>query len=302
MNTARAARKFTAALACAVVLGLTAPVMLTACGADSWEQQEIRDGFTGEGAAEPAAAPSERSSPDSAAEDVRAEVITTGSATVQTGDPAAAATNFATMVRDQGGRIAGAETSTRSDQLRAVVTARVPAENYQTVVASLVDHGEVVAQSTQSTDVGQERVDLEARRQALQTSIDRLTELMSNAGSVEDLLAAENTLTQRQADLDSLTAQLDYLADQVALSTLTVTFTVDDDGYRPPNAFERAWAAFLYSLESVLIVFMGLLPWLVILAAFVAVVLLVVRRRRSRTRSRSREEDEDEQPGSPEMR
>lgn len=223
-------------------------------------------------------------------------MITTGSATVQTGDPTAAATNFATMVRDQGGRISGSESSTRSDQLRAVVTARVPAEKYQTVVSSLVDHGEVVAQSTQSTDVGQERVDLEARRQALQASLDRLIELMSTAGSVEDLLAAENTLTQRQADLDSLTAQLDYLADQVALSTLTVTFTVDDDGYRPPNVFERAWAAFVHSLESVVIVFMGLLPWLVILAAFIAVVLLLVRRRRRRIRSRQ----EDEQPGSAE--
>ncbi|QGU04677.1 DUF4349 domain-containing protein [Corynebacterium comes] len=294
MNTARASRKFSAALACAVVLGFMAPVTLTACGADSWEQQQIRDGFTGDGAAEPAPAPAERSSADSAAEDVRAEVITTGSATVQTGDPAAAATNFATMVRDQGGRIASSETITRSDQLQAVVTARVPAEKYQTVVGSLADHGEVVAQSTQSTDVGQERVDLEARRQALQTSIDRLRELMSNAGSVEDLLAAENTLTQRQADLDSLTAQLDYLADQVALSTLTVTFTADDDGYRPPNAFERAWAAFVHSLESVLIVFMGLLPWLLILAASAAVVLPVVRRRRRRTRSRR--EDEPEVP------
>jgi polyhydroxyalkanoate synthesis regulator phasin len=273
-------RRSGAALACAVVLGLAG----TACGTGSWEQPQIQDSFPVDGAAEPAPAQSERSPADTTAEEVRAEVITTGSATVRTGDPEAAATSFTATVTDQGGRIASSETSTRSDQLRAVVTARVPAAKYQTVVDSLADHGEVVAQSTQSTDVGQERVDLEARRQALQTSVDRLTELMSSAGSVEDLLAAENTLTQRQADLDALTAQLDYLADQVALSTLTVTFTVDDDGYRPPNAFERAWAAFVTSLESVLIVSLGLLPWLVILAALIALAFVLVRRRRRRTR------------------
>lgn len=278
-------RRFSAALACAVVLGLAG----TACGTESWEQQQIQDNFPVDRAAEPAPAQSERSAVDSTAEDVREDVITTGSATVQTQDPEIAAADFITLVRDRGGRIASSETSTWSEQLRATVTARVPADNYQTVVDSLADHGEVVAQSTQSTDVGQERVDLEARRAALQASIDRLTELMSTAGSVEDLLAAENTLTQRQADLDSLTAQLDYLADQVALSTLTVTFTVDDEGYRPPNAFERAWAAFVASVASVLIVSMAALPWLVILAVLIAVVFVLVRRRR-RNRNRPPQE------------
>ncbi|MCS5479556.1 DUF4349 domain-containing protein [Corynebacterium sp. YIM 101645] len=274
-------RRFSAALACAVVLGLAG----TACGTESWEQQQIQDNFPVDRAAEPAPAQTERA----ATEDVREDVITTGSATVQTQDPEIAAADFITLVRDRGGRIASSETSTWSEQLRATVTARVPADNYQTVVDSLADHGEVVAQSTQSTDVGQERVDLEARRAALQASIDRLTELMSTAGSVEDLLAAENTLTQRQADLDSLTAQLDYLADQVALSTLTVTFTVDDEGYRPPNAFERAWAAFVASVASVLIVSMAALPWLVILAVLIAVVFVLVRRRR-RNRNRPPQE------------
>lgn len=270
-------RRFSAALACAVALGLAG----TACGTESWDQQQVQDSFSVDGIAEPAPAQSERA----ATEEVREDVITTGSATVQTGDPEAAAADFTTLVQEQGGRIASSETSTWSEQLRATVTARIPAENYQTVVDSLADHGEVVAQSTQSTDVGQERVDLEARRAALQASIDRLTELMSTAGTVEDLLAAENTLTQRQSELDSLTAQLDYLADQVALSTLTVTFTVDDEGYRPPNAFQQAWAAFLTSLQSVLIVSMAALPWLVIIAVLAAVAFVLVRRRRQRNRN-----------------
>ncbi len=273
-----------------VGLMLVGLLALTACGSDSLD---VRDSPGSGGMpveysrdfADPVPAePGVEDRAETPDDEVRAEIITTGSATVSTADPAVAAADFGATVRDHGGRVADSEISTRYNQPRATVTARIPAAGYQTVLDSLGDHGEVVAQSTVSSDVGQQKADLEARRQALQASIERLTELMTGADSVEDLLRAEEMLTSRQADLDSLTGQLDWLADQVALSTLTVTFTVDDDGYRPPNVFEEAWETFLYSLESILIVFMGLLPWLVVIGAVVAAVLAFVRRRRKRRR------------------
>lgn len=209
-------------------------------------------------------------------------MITTGSVTVETPDPAAAAADFTRAVQQEGGRIDSAEESTRFGQLQSVVTARVPADRYQPLLDSLSDYGSVAARRTQSTDVGQERVDLEARRAALQSSIDRLTELMDEAATVEELLQAEESLTQRQAELDSLTGQLDHLADQVSMSTLTATFAVDTEEYQSPNVVERAWDVFLRSLESVLLVFVAVLPWLVILAALAALVVVAVRRRRRR--------------------
>lgn len=262
-----------------VLLSLACALTLSACGSESFEQIPDFDALdTAPSLMEPAA-PGNREVGDTGSE-VRSDVITVGSATVTIDDPVAAASGFTAAVEEKGGRTSYSETSTHLDRPRATVEVRVPAERYQEVVSSLSDFGEVVSQSTRATDVGQERVDLEARRQALQTSVDRLTELMSAAGSVEELLQAEENLTERQAELDSLDAQLAYLADQVALSTLDVTFTVDDEGIRPPNVFERAWRTFLDSLQMVLIVTVGLLPWLLILAAVVAVVLALVRRRR----------------------
>ncbi len=264
-----------------VGLMLSGLLTLTACGSDSLDIRDFPD--SGGMPVEYSPVPAESAAEDRAVAadaEVRAAIITTGSAAVSTANPVAAAESFSATVREHGGRIADSETSSRSDLLRATVTARIPASAYEAVVGSLEDHGEVVAQSTTSTDVGQEKADLEARKQALQASIDRLTELMTGADSVEDLLRAEEMLTRRQADLDSLTGQLDWLSDQVALSTLTVTFTVDDDGYRPPTMFEQAWETFLFSLKSIVIVFMGLLPWLVVIAALAAAVVAFMRRRR----------------------
>jgi len=271
------------------VLGLFLMLGLSACATDSARDsssstagdQGSRGSAATYGEAEVAQEPADAGAAGDTVTS-SADVITTGSATVRTDDPATAAGDFATRVSEQGGRVAETETSTRNDRPEATVTARVPSGDYRSTIDGLADQGEVIAQSTQSTDVGQEKVDLEARQRALQTSIDRLTELMDGAESVEDLLAAEDTLTQRQAELDGLTSQLDYLTDQVAFSTLTVTFTTDEAGYQSPGVLERAWDAFLSSLEAVVIVFMGMLPWLVILAIIAAVVVAVLRRRRKR--------------------
>lgn len=262
-----------------VLVAVALALFVSACGSDSFDETYVGPGERAVGQAEPAGPAGE----DGAS--ISNDVITTGTASVRTGEPESAAADFAAAVREEGGRIEVSETGTRGDQPRAVVTARVPAERYEAVVDALSDFGEVVAQSTQATDVTQERVDFQARRDALQTSIDRLTELMTRADSVEDLLRAEEMLTQRQGELDSLTAQLDHLQDQVGMSTLTVTFTVDDDGYLPPNVVERSWQAFLTSLETIVIVLVGLLPWLVVLGAVIAVVVAVVRRRRRRRAS-----------------
>src|SRR5690606_32316251 len=60
---------------------------------------------------------------------------------------------------------------------------------------------------------------------ALSASVDRLTELMGQAGSVADLIAAESALSQRQAELESYQQQLQSLESQVSLSSLTVLLT-----------------------------------------------------------------------------
>lgn len=187
-----------------VLVAVALALFVSACGSDSFDETYVGPGERAVGQTIQAEQ-AERAGP--AGEDgasISNDVITTGTASVRTGEPESAAADFAAAVREEGGRIEFSETGTRGDQPRAVVTARVPAERYEAVVDALSDFGEVVAQSTQATDVTQERVDLQARRDALQTSIDRLTELMTGADSVEDLLRAEEMLTQRQGELDSL--------------------------------------------------------------------------------------------------
>ena len=140
-----------------------------------------------------------------------------------------------------------------------------------------------------ASDVTQQQQDLDGRIEALTASVDRLQQLLAEATTIADLIAIESELTTRQAELDSLTQQRDWLVDQVDFSTITVDLVTEDVAPDPqPDDFwsglVAGWNA-LVAFASWLGVAVGvMLPWLLVAlvttAVIVAIVLLATRRRR----------------------
>lgn len=174
----------------------------------------------------------------------------------------------------------------------AWITVRVPADQLSDVVDELDDVGEVTATNLSRQDVTEQTVDLEARIDAAQASVDRLTELMGQAQSVADLIAAEAALAERQALLESYQQQLEMLDDQVAMSTLSVTVvpevetvTADPAGFG--DGLAAGWNGLVATLNGIVIAIGFLLPWLAVAAVAALIVWGVVRLVRGRRRSRA---------------
>ncbi|HHW83661.1 MAG TPA: DUF4349 domain-containing protein, partial [Actinomycetales bacterium] len=268
-----------------------AAIGITGCGATSGsydapavsDQDVAAPGEAATGA--PGAGGSTTGSTGSSSSVSQQALVTTGTATLRAEDPITAAANFTDATVALGGLVAESETSASGDYPTATVTVRIPADKYQELVDRLGEFGEVQEQSSTSTDVGQRLTDLEARMEALQTSIDRLTQLMEGAATTADILEAEAMITERQAELDSLTAQLAYLQNQVSMSTLTVDFAPDAaaTSHRVPNAFERGWRSFLDSTDGAIVFLMAVVPWIVILGIPIWLVTAALRRRRPAT-------------------
>jgi len=112
---------------------------------------------------------------------------------------------------------------------------------------------------------------------------------MGRAGNVADLLAAESSLTQRQAELDSLRAQRAALGDQISYATINVNLsakpTVTRGGFMA--ALQHGWQSLLSACHAVLVTVGFLIPWLPMLAVLALVVVLVRRRRLFRKASRT---------------
>src|SRR5208283_4237918 len=150
----------------------------------------------------------------------RRDIVTNGSMQIVVSEPSRAADRLVSAVTDAGGRVDSRSEQSASSSGAGSPTVslvlRIPADKLDEVLADAKQLGTVESMSIGHTDVTSQRIDLDARIAALQTSVNRLMELMGRAGNVADLLAAESSLTQRQAELDSLRAQRAALGDQIS--------------------------------------------------------------------------------------
>lgn len=235
--------------------------------------------------------PQDAADRDVSGPELERQIITTAQATVQVDDPAAAADQLADQVADLGGRVDDRHTWSRDDGEDSLpyasITLRVPSEDLTTVIDDLAELGSVLEVSQSSEDVTQQVVDIDARIEALRTSTDRLREIMAEASDSADLLEAEQALSERQAELESYLSQRESLADQVAMSTLSVEL---DPTAAPAQAqspgflggLASGWNALVAFFSAVLVIAGALVPWLVLVGVPLAVVLTLLRRRRRR--------------------
>jgi len=230
------------------------------------------------------------------------EIIANGSATVEADDVDTAVSRISDAATSAGGYVESSEVggssgavpldaareSTNGDPSTAWVTVRVPADKLAEVMDGLSAVGTVTASSVSRSDVTDQAVDLRARVAAGEASVARLTELMSQAASVSDLITAESALAERQAQLDADRQQLTLLETQVAMSSLSVqvlpassTVSADPAGFG--DGLLAGWNGLVAALNGVVIGLGFLLPWLAVAAVVGAVVWAVrrlVRRRR----------------------
>jgi glycine cleavage system regulatory protein len=218
------------------------------------------------------------------------EIVTTAHATLVARDPSAAARSLARIAEQAGGRVEQrSEVAATGDAPgSASLVLRIPADRMTSAVEALSGVGEVRDVTVETEDVTTEGRDLDARIAALTTSTDRLRELMGGAASTEDLLAVERELSERQAELDALTAQREHLSDQVEMSTLTVEVTSEpvaaaarQGGFL--GGVSSGWEALVATLQGVLLVLGILLPWLAVAALGYLGFRLVRRRLRPAT-------------------
>jgi hypothetical protein len=283
MGTLTSARRRTAAaVGVALLLLLAGGCSASRGGADSSTAYDSAGGAPADGGAEvaPGAA---QSAPDSAQQAAASsgeqaaaaarEVVTTGTATIISDKPADAAQRLSVLTERAGGRVEAREErrGSATEPPSAHLVLRLPSDRVTSTVQALGNVGKVVDVTISKEDVTATGRDLDARIAALETSTDRLLELMSNAANTGDLLKVEEELSSRQADLDALRAQRADLSDRVAMSTLEVTVTADkaaaaalspSPGFR--GGLEAGWHALVATGRVVAVTLGAVLPWLVV--------------------------------------
>jgi hypothetical protein len=223
-------------------------------------------------------------SQDSVSQEPR-DIISVASMTVTVDNPITAAAKAAALAEGAGGRVDGRQefAPQDGDAGSSTLTLRIPSSHLTTTIEDLKNLGDVVTVTLNATDVTGQVANIDARVNALRASVDRLTELLASAKDADVLVTIESSLSDRQQELESMEAQQRALGDQVSLSTLTVSFiTTEQAPVVEPDTFltglEAGWGSFVGFINTMVVIFGVLLPWIVFFGIIALVIVLIVRR------------------------
>jgi hypothetical protein len=221
------------------------------------------------------------------------KIVENVSMTVEVADVGGAFDRIGALATQAGGYVAGSDLSRQDGSLHASVTARVPAGAVAGFTQSVAALGTVTAQGQSSSDVTQQYIDLNGRLTALQAERSAYLALLQRATNVADALKVQQALTDVQAQIESLTAEIQSLDRLSSLATVNVTLqplsstpSLAGNGgpfsHRLSAALANSWRALAAAAAAVAVAVVWALPWLVILAAAGAAVMGIRRRLRPR--------------------
>lgn len=174
-------------------------------------------------------------------------------------------------------------------------TARVPVDKLDVLVSAVAEQGNVTSKSESATDVTLSYVDTKSRKEANEVEYDRLMELLEKADDIDTIVALESRLTTVRYEIQSLESQLRTYDNLVDFATVEIDVS-EVVIYTPSEPekktdIERMTEGFINSVENVFydikefaIDFVIALPYLIVWAVIIGIVVLVIRKIRKRRR------------------
>jgi hypothetical protein len=157
-----------------------------------------------------------------------------------------------------GGFVASSTFSNADKQQIADLTIRVPADQYQSVLAQVRGMGNVATEKSDANDATQEYTDLQARLRTLEATEQRYLDLLAKAETVPDILTLQDRLDSVRGQIEQVQGRINLLDHLTDLATITVHLrplivvaqASAGGGAHPINAAQSAWDHSLEALRS----------------------------------------------------
>lgn len=160
---------------------------------------------------------------------------------------------------------------------------RIPVRSFYTALARLEDLGEIKQRSMNGQDVTEEYIDVEARLKNLKLQEERYRAILQKASKVEDVLQVERELERVRGEVESLQNRLNYLNNQVTLSTIDVQMSepkpITSSNVGIVRAIRESVRAMVNSIYNIIVKLGIFLPYILLLV-LVYVLYRVFRRKK----------------------
>lgn len=151
------------------------------------------------------------------------KLIKTGTLSLESGNIGQSKTYLDQALQSLDGYYDHEQFSKSDNELRYSLTIRVPARNFDRMLAAINSGSdEMVSKNIRTEDVSGEYVDLSARLQSKRAYLKRYEELLTKAKDMDELLQIENQIRLLIEEIESQEGRLKYLDNQVGYSTLDI--------------------------------------------------------------------------------
>ena len=154
------------------------------------------------------------------------KIIKTGSMTFEVKDILAVKQNINSLLSKADGYFEHENFHNFSNQASYKLKVRIPLNNYEQFVSGLESGiGKLTAKNLKADDVTEQYIDLQIRRDNALAYVQRYSELLNKAVTIEDVLEIQDEIRKLELEIESKTGRLKYLDDKVKYSTLDINLT-----------------------------------------------------------------------------
>ena len=163
---------------------------------------------------------------------------------------------------------------------------RIPKDKAPGFVAHVEEASNVIQKSENVEDVTLSYVDLESHKKSLQTEQDRLFELLEQAETIEDIITIESRLSEVRYQLESMESQLRTYDNKIDYSTIYLDIEEVEEITLPEEktfvgriteGLAENFKDVCDGLVDLLVWFITGLPYWILLAIFVLLVIIIVK-------------------------
>ncbi len=186
----------------------------------------------------------------------------------------------------------------RAYNRNATIIVRVPSAKLDEFLATAGENGKITDKTEEQQNVTLEYVDLESRISAYKTERETLTKLLSEAASLENVLAIQERLSEVNYEIENYTAKLRVLENRVSYSTVTMEIReVERVTESEPSLWTEIKDRFLDNLDELgdtlrdlAVDIVGGIPILLPVAAIIAVAIIVIKKLWKKIRAKKNKE------------
>lgn len=194
------------------------------------------------------------------------QLIKTVSIRVKVNSVTEAIATAQSIVTQQQGEVLNLNDERTDNNRTATLSFRVPAAQLDRTITAVIELGYLQSRTISAEDVTDQLVDADARLRNLRKTEESLLALLQKSGSIRDILAVNQQISQTRQQIEQIDAQLKNLRTRVAYSTVNLTIEQSVAGPADANPLTaqlaETWGRATQSVGKVTLSLLKLGLWL----------------------------------------